>query len=128
MRDETTGRRHELLRKAHGQIKRSYRDPDLTLEDVARAVGVSTRQLQRVFREDGGEDFRGYLLRTRMKRAVELLTREQDPLPVRVVAKRVGYRGASGFRQAFVRFHGYNPSEIQPAPPKYLGTLEEPES
>jgi AraC-like DNA-binding protein len=94
-------------------IQREYCDPDLTLADVAAAVGVSPRHLQRVFREEAVESFRAYLLRVRMKRAAELLSRERNPVPIHAAARRVGYRQASGLRQAFVRFYGHSPSEIQ---------------
>ena len=120
----TRQRRRALLREAHRYIGRSYTDPDLDLGDVAAGISASKRQLQRVFREEGGEDFRSYLLRIRMERATVLLTRKKNPLPIHVTARRVGYRQASGLRQAFVRFYGYNPSEVQPAPPQYIGTTE----
>ena len=64
---DTRTRRRLLLRDARAVIRRQYRDPDLVLADVAEAVGVSPRQLQRVFREEGGEDFRTSLLRVRME-------------------------------------------------------------
>ncbi len=121
-RDETVLKRRELLRKARAYIRRAYRDPDLALADVAEEVDTSPRHLQRVFREEGGEDFRGYLLRVRMEQAAALLTREKNPLPVRAVAPRVGYRQASGLRQAFVRFYGHNPSAVQRPGSPYLGT------
>jgi two-component system response regulator YesN len=112
-----------MLSAARAVIRRRYRDPDLSLAEVAEAVGSSPRQLQRVFRELGGEDFRSYLLRVRMEQATRLLTRDPNPLPVRATARRVGYRQASGLRQAFLRYYGYNPSTIQPAPPEYLGEV-----
>ena len=118
----TRQRRRQWLRDARAVVRRRYRDPDLSLADVAEEIGVSPRQLQRIFREEGEEDFRGYLLRVRMEKATELLSRRRSPLPIRVTARRVGYRQASGLRQAFVRFYGYNPSTIQPPPPEYLGT------
>jgi two-component system response regulator YesN len=118
---ETRERRKRLLHDACAVIKREYRDPDLVVADVAVAVGVSSRQLQRIFREEGVGDFRGYLLSLRMEKATELLSREKNPLPIRVAARRVGYRQASGLRQAFLRFYGYNPSEIQvPTPQEEL--------
>jgi two-component system, response regulator YesN len=116
--------KRELLRRARGYIRTAYRDPDLSLDDVAREVGVSRRELQRVFRAEAQESFKDFLLCVRMRRAAVLLSRKRNPLPAREVAIRVGYRGASGFGQAFVRFYGYRPSEIQPAPPEYLGTLQ----
>ncbi len=120
----TRRRRRALLRAAQSYIGHAYTDPDLDLSDVAEAVGASTRQLQRVFRDEGGEDFRSYLLRIRMERATVLLSREQNPLPIHITARRVGYRQASGLRQAFLRFYGYNPSTIQRRGPEYLGSTE----
>lgn len=121
VRASTERRRRVLLRAAQAYVNRSYAELDLTLDDVAEAVGTSPRQLQRVFAEYAGEDFRSYLLRVRMRHAHRLLSREPNPLPVRLVAPRVGYRQASGLRQAFVRFYGHNPSAIQPPPVEYLG-------
>jgi AraC-like DNA-binding protein len=123
----TTTRRREWLRDAYAVVRREYRDPDLVLADVAAAVGASTRQLQRIFREEGGEDFRSYLLRVRMEKAAELLRGEKNPLPIHVTARRVGYRQASGLRQAFVRFYGHNPSEIQRPAPEELYAEVNPE-
>lgn len=122
-RPTTRQQRQQLLREARALIRRRYADPDLDLRDVAEAVGASTRQLQRVFGESG-EDFRSYLLRVRMTEAMRLITRDKNPLAVRVACRRVGYRQASGLRQAFVRFYGFNPSEVQRKPPQYIGDTE----
>jgi AraC-like DNA-binding protein len=54
-----------------------------------------------------------------MEQAHRLLGRKKDGLTVRAAAQAVGYREASGLRQQFKRFYGYNPSEIQPEPPEY---------
>jgi two-component system, response regulator YesN len=121
-RPTTIRKRQELLREARAHVQRAYRDPDLSLQSVAEAVGVSSRQLQRVFREEGGEEFRAYVLRVRMERAARLLS--EEAVPVYRVARQVGYRQASGLRQAFVRYYGYNPSAIQPEPTEYLGQVE----
>ena len=123
LRTATRQRRREILRKAHAEIRRAYRDPDLTLVAVASQVGASPRQVQRIFHEAGGETFRAHLLRVRMERAKDLLSNRTKPLPVGIVARRVGYRQASGLRQAFVRYYGFRPSEIQPASTEYLGSV-----
>lgn len=107
--------RAALLRAARAEIRRRLQDPDLDLRVVAAAVGASPRQVQRVFAESG-ESFRAYRLRLRMTEAERLLRRG---LPVRVVARRVGYREASGFRQALWRFSGQRPSDLRPPPLDY---------
>ena len=124
----TTARRRRLLRAARAYIRAHYPDPDRSLVEVAEAVGASPRQLQRVFREQGDQDFRTYLLRIRMEQARRLIARKRNPLPIYRAARRVGYRQHSGLRQAFLRYYGYNPSAIQAAPPRYLGTLVEDDS
>lgn len=118
-RQKTEQRRKALLASAQRVIRERYSEVDLALGDIAGDVGCSPRQLQRVFRELAGTDFRSALLRVRMEQAHQLLSRKKHNLTVRATARAVGYRQASGLRQAFVRFYGYNPSEIQPEGPDY---------
>ncbi|MDQ6914469.1 MAG: helix-turn-helix domain-containing protein, partial [Actinomycetota bacterium] len=63
----------------------------LDLDAVARRIATSRRQLQRVFAEVGHTTFRAHLAAVRLDRAAELL-RGAPSLPVREVARRVGYR------------------------------------
>ena len=108
------------MAEAERVIQRRVSDRDLDLFDVAAEIGVSNRQLQRVFREEGGEALRGALLRVRMERARELLEREQTPLPAVQVAPLVGHSKPSDLRQAFQRYWGLNPSDVQRAAPEEL--------
>ena len=94
-------------------LERRCADPDLTLAEVASAVGVSERQVQRRLRSSLGMTFRELLLETRMKRARRLLESEKGH-SVEAVARRVGYRGPSGLRQAFARYWGMVPSSVRP--------------
>jgi AraC-like DNA-binding protein len=126
-RRKTDRRRKALLAQAERVVRERYAEFDLGLADVAEDVGCSTRQLQRVFRELADTDCRSFLLRVRMEQAHRLLSREKHNLTVRQAARAVGYREASGLRQAFVRFYGYNPSAIQPEGRGYLGDVYEPE-
>jgi AraC-like DNA-binding protein len=97
---------------------------ELSLDDIARRVASSRRQLQRAYAEIGGTTFREHLTRVRMERAAELLARRG--LTVREVAHRVGYRQPAQFAKAFRRHHGVAPSDYragatrQPARPALL--------
>lgn len=84
---------------------------DLQLDDIARRIASSRRQLQRAFAEIGRTTFRDYLTQVRMSKAAEFL--EQDRLTVREVARRVGYRQPAQFAKAFRRHHGSAPSEFR---------------
>jgi AraC-like DNA-binding protein len=81
---------------------------DLVLDDVARRVASSRRQLQRAYAEIGGTTFRDQLTAVRMARAAELLG--AGSATVREVARRVGYSQPAQFAKAFRRAYGTSPS------------------
>jgi two-component system response regulator YesN len=107
-RETTLQSRDEILRDAMEILEAEYATP-LELDDVAARIATSRRHLQRVFKETYGAPFRTALCHVRMRRAAELLTGPQ-PLTVRAVARRVGYRQAAQFAKAFQRHHGVVPS------------------
>jgi AraC-like DNA-binding protein len=84
---------------------------DLSLDDIARRVASSRRQLQRAYSEIGSTTFREHLTAVRMERAGELL--RGRGLTVRDVAHRVGYRQPAQFAKAFRRHHGIAPSDFR---------------
>ena len=84
---------------------------DLSLDDIARRVASSRRQLQRAYAEIGQTTFREHLTGVRMDRAAEML--QTRGLTVREVAHRVGYRQPAQFAKAFRRHHGLAPSDFR---------------
>ncbi len=111
-RPATIQRRHELFAEAATIIEAEY-DIKLALDDVARRVATSRRQLQRAFAEAGETSFRTYLQRIRMERAADLLRGSESP--VNQVASAVGYRQPAQFAKAFRRHHGTPPSSFRDA-------------
>jgi AraC family transcriptional regulator of adaptative response / methylphosphotriester-DNA alkyltransferase methyltransferase len=109
-RRSTRAVRAALFQEAAAVVRREFSRP-LTLEEVARRVATSPRQLRRVFSEVGGAGFRSFLTSVRMARARELLTSSE--VPVAEVAHRVGYRQATQFTKAFERTHGMTPSQFR---------------
>jgi len=84
---------------------------ELSLDDIARRVASSRRQLQRAYSEIGETTFRDHLTGVRMERAAELLAARG--LTIREVAFRVGYRQPAQFAKAFRRHHGVSPSDFR---------------
>jgi transcriptional regulator GlxA family with amidase domain len=84
---------------------------DLSLDDIARRVASSRRQLQRAYAEIGRTTFREHLTGVRMDRAAAML--DTRGLTVREVAHRVGYRQPAQFAKAFRRHHGLAPSDFR---------------
>lgn len=106
-RAATVRLRTSLYEDAAAIVEAEYAH-DLALDDIARRVASSRRQLQRAFAEIGGTTFREHVTNVRMDRAAEMLA-ERD-MPVREVAHRVGYRQPAQFAKAFRRRHGAAPS------------------
>jgi AraC family transcriptional regulator of adaptative response / methylphosphotriester-DNA alkyltransferase methyltransferase len=109
-RPSTTRLRASLLAEANAIVEREYAS-ELALDDIARRVASSRRQLQRAYAEIGGTTFRDHLARVRMDRAAELLA--SRGLTVREVAHRVGYRQPAQFAKAFRRHQGVAPSDYR---------------
>ena len=115
MRSDTLDTRHRLYLLARVVVARHYRQP-LTIEVVAAAVSSSPRQLQRVYAQFGETTFQEDLLARRMTAAAELLI-EQRAIPVRDVARLVGYRQAPHFARAFRRRYGLSPARFREQAP-----------
>ena len=109
-RPATVQRRRALFLDAARIIENEFQEK-LALDDVARRVATSRRQLQRAFAEAGETSFRAYLQRVRMERAAELLRGSVSP--VNQVASAVGYRQPAQFAKAFRRHHGSPPSAFR---------------
>jgi AraC family transcriptional regulator of adaptative response / methylphosphotriester-DNA alkyltransferase methyltransferase len=106
-RQATIRHRTSLYEDATAIVDAEYAS-DLSLDDIARRVASSRRQLQRAYAEIGRTTFREHLTAVRMERAAEMLD-ARGPT-VREVAHRVGYRQPAQFAKAFRRHHGVSPS------------------
>jgi len=120
MRTGTVVRRRALFEEAVEIIEREYAKA-LELDDVARRLATSRRQLQRAFAETDETSFRTYVARVRMRRAMELL--REGRLPVREVANAVGYRQPAQFAKTFRRHHGAPPSSFRGPEPSFRGSV-----
>jgi AraC family transcriptional regulator of adaptative response / methylphosphotriester-DNA alkyltransferase methyltransferase len=109
-RPNTVQHRTSLFHDAVAIVEQDYAT-DISLDDIARRVASSRRQLQRSYAEIGKTTFREHLTAVRMERAAELLTTRG--LTVREVAQRVGYRQPAQFAKAFRRHHGLAPSAFR---------------
>lgn len=81
---------------------------DLTLTDIAGQAGMSTRTLNRRFREQTGTTPLRWLHRARARRAQYLL--EHTTEPVDRIAGLVGYGSPTAFRERFKQVVGVSPN------------------
>jgi transcriptional regulator GlxA family with amidase domain len=86
---------------------------DLTLDDIAARAGLSTRTLNRRFREQTGTTPLQWLHRARIRQAQYLL--EATTHSVDRIASQVGFGSPTAFRDRFKRLVGTNPHSYRRA-------------
>ena len=86
---------------------RSHAAQPILVEDVAGRVGVSRRQLERLFRETLGRTPGAEIQRLRLERAKELLA--QSDLPVAEIAATSGFGTAEYLATLFKQATGLTP-------------------
>ena len=83
-----------------------------SVSEIARFSNVSESGLKRIFEKFAGISVHRYLLKLKIKAAIELL---QDGENVSNVAERIGFGSQSYFSKAFKRETGVTPSEFKTA-------------
>ena len=116
MERDTLESRRRLYLLSRVVVARHYRRR-LTLAHVAGAVSSSPRQVQRAYSQFGELSFHEDLHARRMSAAAQLLA-EQPAIPVRDVARLVGYRQAPHFARAFRRRYGLSPARFREQVPR----------
>jgi transcriptional regulator GlxA family with amidase domain len=86
---------------------------DISLQDIAARAAMSTRTLNRRFREQTGTTPLQWLLRVRIRRAQHLL--ETTGHPVDRIAGQVGFGSPTAFRERFKRVAGTSPRSYRAA-------------
>lgn len=103
-----------ILRKAMDYLREHYSE-QVTLNEVADSVYVSTCYISRMFKKELGRNFVETLNGIRMEKARELLL---DPrYKTYEVAERVGIPDAHYFSRLFKKVVGVTPTEFREAPP-----------
>jgi len=117
-----------VIREAIALIERNIEEP-LSVPEVADALGVSQRQLERNFKKQIGCTVVQFGLLLRLQRARLLLI--STKLSVREIATASGFNTLSHFAYSFGKFFDRRPSEYREAwpqdeaAPSWPGTLSE---
>jgi AraC-like DNA-binding protein len=98
------------LARAKRLIREHLSDPDLRLEDIARACGFSLSYLHKLFRDDG-VTAREYVNEERLQKA-QLLLKGGRAVSVTSVALECGFSNMSHFSTAFRAAFGVSPRDV----------------
>jgi transcriptional regulator GlxA family with amidase domain len=91
-----------------GIMERAVENP-LDVRQISDRVGISARQVERLFREQIGASPKAFYLKLRLARARTLL--KQTINPILSVALECGFGSTSHFYHAYKRAYGVAPSE-----------------
>lgn len=101
---------HAALVSAATYYLEAHYSEELTLSSLAATLHISPAVLSRTFKTVQGESPINYLTKLRMRRAKDLLAKEQ--LTVGEVSRSVGYQDPLYFSKLFKRYFGMAPSLI----------------
>lgn len=103
-------RQYSMATKGALQFIMDRYSDDISLRDAAKYVSFNASYLSRVFKEETGQNFVGYLNEYRINRAIEILTcgagRKQ---PLGEVAGMVGFNSYNHFLSLFKKIAGCSP-------------------
>ena len=100
-----------IVAEARYYMSQHYTDPNLMLQDVAKAVNMSNSRFSTVFAQQSGKTFTEYITGLRLGKAKELL-RETD-LRSSQIAFEVGYNDAHYVSYLFKKSFGLTPGEYR---------------
>ncbi len=104
-----------FLQKARDYIEAHKADP-ITLEEIARALNISTFYFCKRFKKATGLNFTEYLARVRVEKAKNLLLNPH--LRVSEIAFEVGFQSLTHFNRVFHRIAGCSPSAYRSSLPE----------
>ncbi len=105
-----TRRRRDYAREARLLLQQRFRER-LRVEDVARALYVSTYHLCRLFKEETGVSMHRYLNQLRLQYALQTLVRGEAELSE--LAQEIGFSCQSHFTRAFRKEFGISPGKVR---------------
>lgn len=83
---------------------------DITLDMFSKDMYLSQAYISKLFKEETGTSPINFLIKTRLSKAKSLLENEQ--LPIKIVAKQVGYDDVYHFSKLFKKYYGLPPSKF----------------
>ena len=101
----------EVISEAKLYMSQHFTDPNLMLQDVAKAVGMSNSRFSTVFSQQTGQTFTEYLIYLRLNKAKEML--KTTTIKSSHIARESGYNDSHYFSYIFKKNVGMTPSEYR---------------
>jgi len=92
--------------------KHIYTDPELTLDSLAKLLGIASHQLSELLNNELSTTFRTYINQARIEDAKKLLLSKPNE-SILNIAFDCGFNSKSTFNAAFGKFTGLSPREFR---------------
>lgn len=99
----------QLIQKVIQLVEERIADPELSVEDLSREIGISSTHLYRKIKALTGLSTNDFIRKIRLKRAAQLLLQRQGNISQ--VMFEVGFTNSSYFAKRFQEEFGMTPSE-----------------
>ena len=100
-----------VISRAEQYVAENFCDPNISLINVAKYVGLSSAHFSTVFSQTVGRSFINYLTGMRIERAKELLI--TTSLKLSTIAMEIGYNEPNYFSHVFRKMEGITPKEYR---------------
>jgi two-component system, response regulator YesN len=108
---QNTGQHSRVIRQAKEYIDQHYMDADLSLNEVASLVNLSSSHFSMVFSQETCQTFKEYLTTTRINKAKGML--RTTSLSSNDIAYQVGFNDPHYFSTVFKKNTGLSPTEFR---------------
>ncbi|MDW7674048.1 MAG: response regulator [Bacillota bacterium] len=102
-------RNQKMIDVVKGYIEKKFMEPELSLNEVANHIGISSFYLSKCFKKIEGINFKEYLIKVRINKAKRLMREEGKN--VQEAAFTVGYTDPNYFSKAFKKYVGLSPKQ-----------------
>lgn len=99
-----------IIQKACSFIEQNI-DKDISLDQLAQNLGVSSFYLSKLFKEQTGENYSSYVTNLRLDKAKQLLN--DDSLIIKEITSMIGYNDQNYFSKLFKQKFGLSPTEYR---------------
>jgi AraC-like DNA-binding protein len=100
--------KQEIANVIMNYMHENYKE-DISLTKISQSMYISQAYISKIFKDETGDSPINYLIKIRLARANTLL--KAGELPVKEVAKQVGYDDAYHFSKLYKKYYGYPPSK-----------------